>query len=78
MNDSGWFLKAEGTPVKGSVATPTQQADQRFDKDAMLKMIRESQERSQEEVVIPCTQTAHPRYLDLYVCGYISLSAACT
>ena len=51
-------------------------ADLRFDKEAMLKMIRESRERSQEWFVIPCTQTAHRRFLYFY--ESVSLSAAYT
>lgn len=76
----GWFRlvphKAESTLVVGSVATLTQQADLRFDKEAMLKMIRESREHSQEWFVIPCTQTAHRRFLYFY--ESVSLSAAYT
>ena len=71
----GWF-RLVPTLVVGSVATLTQQADLRFDKEAMLKMIRESRERSQEWFVIPCTQTAHRRFLYFY--ESVSLSAAYT
>ena len=56
------LVDSESTPVIGSVAT-TQQADLRFDKEAMLKMIRESWERSHQGFTIPCAQTAHTRYL---------------
>jgi hypothetical protein len=71
----GWF-RLVPTLVVGSVATLTQQAALRFDKEAMLKMIRESRERSQEWFVIPCTQTAHRRFLYFY--ESVSLAAAYT
>ena len=44
-----------------------QQADLRFDKEAMLKMIRESWERSHQGFTIQCAQTAHTSYLILLV-----------